>query len=1054
MMKTTTIQYLKLFNAKIMRRRLRMKAGFMFLLSHAKSFGLMVVFSAVIILPERALSNSMEADRGVPTQGLADDQDNVTITGKVTSDDGEELPGVTVLEKGTSNGVISDIEGNYRITTTRNAVLVFSFVGYQTREVEVLDQTVLNVTMPLDLQQLDEVVVVGYGSVRRRDLTGSVASVKEEDITRIPTHNAMEAIQGRVAGVDIVRSSGAAGAGVNIRIRGNRSIANEADRDRLNSPLYIIDGFQGGSINDLNPNDIASIEVLKDASSTAIYGYQGANGVIIITTKKGAVGKTRVSYSGYYGVNGFTAFPETRRGEEYIKLRREARITSGGDPNSPDAQWFNAQEWEAIQNDEWVDWVDLLMQNGKQQSHTVSVTGGGQNTKAFASIGFFNEESMYRNNNFDRYNVRLNIDHKINTWIKAGLLSQVTYSERQGRRDPLSAAISAKPFGKAYDENGQIVVNPIPGEPNTISPLADEIPHYAVENDVSTTVNLNAYLEFTPLPGLTYRTNLGSRLSARRDGEFFHANSYTRRNQRTSYTGISNSQGRYYHWDNILTYTQTAGDHEFTLTGISNYVFSESDNAYANGLGQQLASQSFYNLGAVTEGFTMGSGFVRSQTISFAARVNYSYQGKYLVTLTNRYDQASMLSEGHRGAMFPSAAVAWRIIEEPFMSGVDVLDDLKIRASYGLVGNSNIAPYATQSEVYPLNNMGFGDVAAPQYQFSGRIANSEVGWEKTRSLDIGIDAGFFGNRLTLTVDAYKSETSDILLLRTIPKFTGMVDIQQNVGSTETKGIELALNSINIDGRNFQWKSAFTFTRASEKISSLVDSVDIIFDETNSWLIGHPVQSFYTFKKLGIWQEHESEEAALLTFGGSPFQPGDIKLKDIDGDSAITAEDRGFIGSAVPKFFLGLQNTFSFKGFELGIYVVGRFGQMIEAEHLGRYDPAGNSGTLSLYDYWTPENPSNDYPRPENTTLSSLPGYQTLPFVDGTYVKLKTVSLGYTFPQKLMERTPLGNLRVYLTGSNLFVKAKNPLLKTYDPESGGSSSYPLNKQVVFGVNLDF
>lgn len=979
----------------------------------------------------------------------------ITLKGNVTAKDGETLPGVTIMESGTSNGVITDIDGNYIINVQEDATLVFSFVGYKTSMIAITPgQTVLNVELEIDLQQLEEVVVIGYGSVKRRDLTGAVASVKQEDMTRIPTHNVMEAIQGRVSGVDIVRGSGAAGAGVTIRIRGNRSIAGADDRNTLNSPLYIIDGFQGGNINDLNPNDIASIEVLKDASSTAIYGFQGANGVIIITTKSGNAGKTKVSYNGYYGINGFTAFPETRTGQDYIAMRRQARINSGGDPSEPDSNWFTEAENEAINNNEWVDWIDLLMKNGKQQSHTVSISGGSIKTKAFASIGFFNEESMYRNNDYSRYNLRFNIDHQINTLIKVGLLSQVTYYERNGRRDPLSAAITSKPLGIPYDENGQININPIAGAPNTISPLADEIKNYAVINDLTTSVNINAYLEFTPIKGFSYRTNFGSRISDDRSGEFYYKDSYSRRNERSSYSGIENSQGRYYHWDHILTYNKKIGESNLTATGVSNFVYSESDNSYANGLGQPLTNQTFYSLSSTTSNFNIGSGYSRSNTLSFAARLNYSFKDKYLITVSNRYDQASMLSEGHKGAFFPSAAVAWRLIDESFMSSATFLDDLKIRMSYGLVGTSNISAYATQSLVTPRSNMGFGDISAPYYQFSGRLFSENAGWQKTRSFDIGADIALFESKITLTLDIYNSETSDILLLRKLPWSTGVTDIQQNIGATETKGIEMAINSVNLDTKNFKWKSTFTFTRSKEKIVDLVDDVDIIVNETDSWLIGHPAQSFYTFKKLGIWQTDESEQAALLTFGGKGFQPGDIKLQDIDGDSAITAADRVYIGSPVPKFILGLQNNFNYKGIDLNIYVVGRFGQMIEADHLGRYDPSGNSGSLVLYDYWTEDNPSNDYPKPKNSTLSAIPGYQTLPFVNGSYVKIKTISIGYNLPARYLQKIFIENFKLYMTGSNLLVKSKSHLLKDYDPEGGGSSSYPLNKQIVFGVNFDF
>lgn len=990
-----------------------------------------------------------------------------TVSGTVEDYEGELLPGVNVVEKGTANGTITDIEGNYTLAVSPGATIVFSYIGFLTEEVAVNNQSVIDIALVPDITQLNEVVVIGYGSVKRRDLTGSVASVKSEEIVETPTHNALEAIQGRAAGVDIVRSSGAAGSGVDIFIRGERSISSALPgQEELNksAPLFIIDGFQGGNIDDLNPNDIASMEVLKDASATAIYGSQGANGVVIVTTKRGEEGKPQVSYSGYYGVNGLTEFPDRLIGEEYVQLRREAWRTAG-EWSSPadDRQLFSSEaEWDAYQTGQWVDWADLLMRNGTQQSHTISVNGGSENTKVYLSGGYFRETGMYKLNDMTRYNARLNVDQKLADWAKVGLLSQFTYNDINGRNDPLSGAISAIPLGVPYDENGNINIRPIPGDNGVISPLADEVPNASVDNTLETNIKLNAYLELTPLEGLTFRSNFGSTLNNSRQGEFYDNDSYSRRNEGTSISSVTTENYRFFHWDNILTYTRELGDHSVTLTGITSYTQGDADDSYAIGLNQLLASQGYYNLnGTDLTSREIGSGFTRTTTMSYAGRINYSYKGKYLLTVTNRVDGASRLSAGKQWASFPSVAVAWHISDEAFMSNLDAVTLLKLRASYGLAGNSGIPPYGTQSNVYASPNMGFGDEPAPTYRFAGRIGNPDVGWEISATTNIGLDLSFFENRLSATIDVYNTETTDILFPRTLPQSTGVTEVFENIAATQNRGIEVSLNSVNVKNDNFSWNSTVTFTKSKNEITELVDGQDIISSnepERESLLLGRPVNSFYTYKKLGIWQSDEAEEAANIHFAdptGPVFAPGDIKVEDVNGDGVISpADDRQFIGSTVPDWYAGFRNSFRYKAFDLEIFLFARMGQTIDAEFLGRFNPEGTNGTLATFDYWTPENPSNDFPRPRRSSLSGIAGYQSLTFIDGSYFKIKNISLGYNLPTSLSERISVANIRLYATGTNLLVLSKSDLLDNYDPEGGGADSYPINKQIVFGINIDF
>ncbi|OUJ73574.1 hypothetical protein BXP70_14140 [Hymenobacter crusticola] len=990
----------------------------------------------------------------------------------VSADKSEPLIGVTVVEKGTTNGISTDTKGEFALNVAGNqrVTLVVSYIGFKAQELDVApDQARLDIRLAANTAALDEVVVIGYGTVKKRDLTGSVYSVKSDDIVQTPTHNAIEAIQGRVPGADIVRTSGAAGANSSISIRGTRSINNAgtgaASGIDRNGPLTIIDGFQGGNIADLNPNDIESIEVLKDASSTAIYGAQGANGVIIVTTKKGAAGKVRVAYNGYYGVNTYR-FPESRTGQDYLNLRREAWRTTG-DWNSPDddAKIFpEVGEYAAVQAGQWVDWVDLVKRNGTQQNHSVSLRGGSDNTKVFASAGYFREEGMLRNNDYDRYNLRLNVDQNISKIIKTGFLSQITYFKQDNRQNPLGQATSLSPLGVPYDANGAINTYPIAADQSRVSPLADERgPYVARDNTIRTNIIANGYLEVTPVKGLSLRSNFGTNLTFSRRGIYNDRTSLTQASNRTSVSSTENNFSRFYNWDNIISYNKDFGDHNFTLTGITNYIQSDNDNTYASGTNQLLASQLFYDLSATSTSVTrtIRSPYVGSKNMAYAGRLNYSYKGKYLLTLTGRYDGASRLAAGNKWDFFPSAAVGWNISDEAFLKDFEKLNNLKLRASYGVAGNYAIDPYGTQSVLSASTRMGFGDVPATAYLFQATVGNPNLGWEKSATTDIGLDLGMFNNRVSATVDVYDTRTSDILLLRPLPISSGVSQVYENIGATRNRGIEFALTTQNIQAKDFKWSSTITFSRNIEEITRLISGTDIIASsnpESNSLLLGHPIRSFYTYKKLGIWQTNEADIAAQYKLGNYTFKPGDIKLLDLNGDYTFTAADQMYIGSNVPKWVAGFQNTFTYKGFDLNMFWFARYGQMINAEFLGRYNTAGSGNGPAIIDYWTPENPTNDFPRPRRgTTLSSYQGYtgyQALNFVDGSYLKLRTLTLGYTIPKGIAGKAFLESARIYATASNLFVLAKSHLIKDYDPERGGSESTPLSRQFILGVNLNF
>ncbi|OQP51661.1 hypothetical protein A4D02_25440 [Niastella koreensis] len=949
--------------------------------------------------------------------------------------------------------------------SSESSVLVFSFVGFLQKEQKVGGDSAFNIMMTYDNADLDQVVVVGYGTSKRRDLTGSVYSVKPGMVTAQPTANAMEALQGRVPGLEIARSSGAAGGGVNIQLRGNRTLNGTTlgVAGSTATPLFIIDGFQGGNISDINPNDIESVEVLKDASATAIYGWMGANGVIIVTTKKGK-DRPKVSYNGYYGINGYASYPKARIGDSYVQLRREAWRTTGdwASPADDGKIWTNAGEAQAIANNQWVDWQHLLVRNGIEQSHTASIQSGGDKTKVFFSTGYYKEQGQLRGNDFTRFNMRLNYDQKISNIFKAGLLTTFVWTNTNNRPDPLNYATgSISPLGQAYDSLGNIKWLPLGVSNGAKNPLGDEAPGAYKNNVIRGAGTVNGYLEITPMTGLSFRSNLGTSVAFQRQGLYMDSLSYSNyglpslARQTTTFT-------RFYNWDNILTYTKKIEDHSITLTGITSFTRSDEDQLQAEGRRQGLSSFQYYNLGATEASATrlISSGLVRSATMSYAGRLNYSFAGKYLLTGTIRADGVSRLSPGHKWDYFPSAGIGWNIHQEDFMKDFYWVNNLKIRATYGVAGNAGIAPYATQSVVNTTAQGGqgqnFGDIPAPGYYFTTTAGNPNVGWEKTASTNIGLDYAFFKSRIYGTLDVYKAHTKDVLMKRNLPTSTGTSNIYQNIGETENQGVELVLSSLNTKGRDFRWTTTVTFTAASEKIVNLIDGKDIIQAETNSLLIGHPVNSFYSYKKLGIWQTDEKDAAAAVKWNGQTgFNPGDIKLQDYDHNDSITIADQHYLGSTVPKWYAGLQNTFTYKGLELSVYIFARWGQMFNATYMGKYNPNGNGNGPANFNYWTPENPTNDFPRPNRKTpINQYNGYQSLNFIDGSYVKLKTITLAYTLPAQISRKVFTDKFRIYATANNVFTVTKSNLLKSYDPERSGAEDNPLTRQFVIGVNADF
>ena len=1029
--------------------------------------------SAALCMPSAfSYANASDPVAGELVQSV---QQGRTVTGKIIDDTGEPLIGVSVLVKGTTVGTITDFDGNYSLEVPSGKnILVISYIGYKTQDITVGKSNQLNIKMEADTQALDEVVVVGYGVMKKRDLTGSIASVKAADIVKSPASNAMEALQGQVPGLDIVRNSGKATSGVTINIRGQRSLSDVKDEfgnNVANAPLFIIDGMQGGDFSDIAPADIESIEVLKDASSTAIYGSQGANGVIIITTKKGAQGKTKFSYNGYFGVNGWAQYPDMLSGEDYMQVRREAART-GGQWNSTadDQKLFTVEEWQAIQNGEWTDWIDEVLHTGLVQSHQVTASGGTEKTTAMLSAGYYQEKGSFKNDKMDKYNLRMNIEHKLGKTVKVGATTQIThYAQDERAENVLWRAATNAPLGKAYDEDGKVVEYPL-GKNGQVSPLVDEASEVAARHHVlKTNLIANGYLDFTPVEGLTFRSNLGTNYAFYRKQDFEGASSIDRLGQNsTSLSKIKSSEKSFVNWDNIISYNKTVKDHTFGATALTSWTQSKYTSVNAQGEGQLVDSYLWHNLGANDKSsYVIGSDYIQHQTFSYALRFNYSYRGRYMLTVSNRWDGDSRLSKGNKWASFPSVAAAWRISDEAFMKNVEALSNLKLRLSWGKTGNSGIMAYGTQSGLTPKTNSAFQDNGYTYYIYNEYVGNENVGWEMSNTWDLGFDIGLFNNRISAVVDLYQTKTTDILLPRTLPTSMGGSNatpfkMYQNIGATMNRGIEISVNTVNVDNKNFKWNSTLTFAANHEEITDLIDGKDIIGSDshiTTSLLIGRPLKSFYHFINEGIWQENEAEEAAK--YG---CKPGQYKPLDLNEDGVIDDKDRVIDGKRTPDWTGGMTNTFTYKEFDLSFQAAFQAGARARNQFYVSYALENNNLNFNNLrkDYWTPENPTNASAQPSNMgTYRSKAGSwgnakseMSHTMFSSNFLKISYITLGYTFKPSVLEKMKLGNLRLYATVQNPFIFCAKDVVDPEQLNVSINTSDAMTRNVIFGINLSF
>jgi TonB-dependent starch-binding outer membrane protein SusC len=806
-----------------------------------------------------------------------------------------------------------------------------------------------------------------------------------------------------------------------------------------------VDGIAFGSDLSINSNDIESIEVLKDASSTAIYGSRGANGVIIVTTKKGKEGKAKVDFNAYYGPSFVTNLQRPNNTSEYVAFRREAMRTVGQWSSSDDdSKIWDAIELERIKNGVNTNWYDIIFDNAYTQNYQVAVSGGTEATKATASLNYMNDKSPLKGENLDRYNGRINISQRISKGIETGVSAFYNYSIQYA--DPSSLFSSAQtqvPIGVPYNEDGSINKYPFSGSGSTsINILMDQDRANYVNETKTNRFFGTAYLNAEIIKDLVYHSNLGFDSQNSRNGLFEGTNSsFVNSNSGLAFASKTESHTYALTWENTLTYTKDLNIHSFTLMLGHSMTKNSYEDTHAEGKGLAFEESLFDNLDGTIQNFSISSSLTESSLLSFFGRLNYKLMDKYLLTFTLRSDGSSVLADGHKWGYFPSVAFAWKLKNEKFLSNVDKLSDLKLRLSYGLSGNSAVSPYQTNGGL-SKTVYAFDETAAYGYR-PYDLSNTSLKWEKTKVFNMGVDLGLLNGKINATIDAYKTWTSDLLLPMILPGHSGFTSVISNVGKTETRGIDISINTKNISTQSFKWTSDITFSADKEKITALNSGQD---DVASGWFIGQPTSVFYDYEKIGIWQTSEATEAAKFS-----QSPGDIKVKDLDGDGTIdTNKDRKILGQKTPKWTAGMNNRFEYKGWELSFYIYARVGQLIKSDAAQNFHPSGWANS-SVTDYWTPEHATNAYPRPNFNKDEQMLYYSTLGYRTGSFMKIKEVTLGYNFPKSLIGKVNISQLRVYTTLKNFFTFSK---FNDYDPERGGAVAYPMTKQLVFGVNISF
>lgn len=1027
-----------------------------------------------------------------------------TITGKVTSENGTPLAGASVVVKGEKGGTATDENGNFSISVPDNTTtLVISYGGYLNQEVSVKGKSSISVGLKLDDSKSTEVVVYGYGTQKKSDLTGAVSSVKGADLTRLPTQRVDQALQGRATGVSVQNTDGAPGGNSTIRIRGGNSISGG------NNALVVVDGIQGVNISTINPNDIESLEVLKDASATAIYGARGANGVILITTKKGTTGKPAFNYGFSAGTQRLNNKLDLLSAGDYAKKSNAWAATQNGTESAPITPVlpFTDEQIQALYRSGGTDWQDQIFQNGAIQNHLLSVSGGSESVRYFVSGGYMNQKGILINTSYKRYNLRSNLDLKLNKWLTAGFNLNVIKDKGnvppvgEGTRfgDILGQVINTvarfDPATPVYDADGNYNYKALKGGPNNSKIYADQDVWNPVAAAKETRAEKNrmineisTFLDFKLLDGLTFRITGAASITNTDDKHYYGTKTQPGRGV-SGLGDLTEDKYEYYQNSNILTYNKIfQKKHNLTLTGVAEQQLIQGKGAFISAQGFSSDNTGINDLGGASQINERYNSSFKQSLNSFLGRVNYVYDNKYMITASYRADGSSVFGANNKWGYFPSTAVAWRASEERFIKDLGIFSNLKIRGSWGKTGNQAIQPYQTLATIASGFNYPYDGNAPANIGFQlGRPANPDLKWESTAQTNLGIDFGFFNDRIFLTVDVYKKLTTDLLLNKQVEAYTGFSTKLANVGSIENKGLEISLGGRPVQGADFRWNTGFNISFNKSKVLELLNDAPLAIRTSTGGgyqiygsafslkylQVGQPVDQMRGYVNLGTWSEAERDEAAA--FGQAP---GEAKWKDVNGDGKITraADGNQVIGNATPKFFYGWNNNLTYKNFDLTFLVQGSYGNDIfNAVRIKTENPSNGLST-NLNNRWTTENQDTDVPvflSSRERNALNLGANQTSGIgvdqrssrwvEDGSYVRLKNITLTYNLPVSLLSKIHVSRLAAYITGINLITITN---YTGYDPEvssfnAGGAgglgidlSNYPTAKTVMFGINLTF
>ncbi len=1014
----------------------------------------------------------------------------VKVSGTVRDAAGGPLPGASVIQKGTSKGTAADQDGKFNLeVSNENSVLQVTFLGFETQEVKVGTQRTFSFVLKEGASAMDEVVVIGYGTQKKSDVTGALINVSAEKLTTRPVNNAFEALQGKAAGVDITSNERPGEVG-KIYIRGKRSL------NAGNDPLYVVDGIPlaSGGIETLNPRDIESIDILKDASATAIYGSRGANGVIIVTTKSGKSGAFSLNYAGTVTFENIQDLAPQMSASDYITWRRWAYYNSNTTKYAPGNQPTEANDriifanalddtktldnvLSGWSNGQWdgskvinTDWTQFAKQTGITQEHTLSASGGTQNMKSYISFGYLNNQGTQIGQNYERYNAKMSVDITPKPWFNMGgsitaSLSQQDYgfsrtgqSSNSGPTSIYDAAKQILNIAQPYNDNGSVIM--YPGSNSGIYTVIDEV---GKSNDSRQFLRIlgsfYAGVDFgkmtKALDGLKYRMNFGPDFSNRRQGIYIDKSSAVRLGS-TSYASLALNRRLSWTLDNIVTYDKKFGDHKIGLTLLQSASSYNAESASMSEENVPKASYLWNNMGAVditaaNSKASMGSGLTESTMASYMGRVNYSLKDRYLLTLSGRYDGSSVLAPNHKWSFFPSAALGWRIDQESFMQDQNIFDQLKLRLGVGTTGNSSVSPYQTIGQVQSFY-IPFGGVAnalayatnEPYYTSSQvSLANPNLGWESTTQYNLGLDFSILKGRISGTIDVYKSRTTDLLMDMVIPTLTGYPRTMANVGESKNHGIDISMDILPIKTKDFSWNINVNTAYQKDEIVMLANGKQDMID--NTWFIGQSISVYYGLQSDGLWQESDKEEMDKFNANGHTFSVGMVKPVDVKQDYKINSEDRVILGNQLPSWTLGLNNTFTFKNLELAFTLYGRFGYMIST---------GGEGQLGMYqqrqiDYWTPENTDAEWQKPIYSQSGGDPYSGLLGFRDASFLKLRNVSLGYYLPSRICKTIGVNNLKVYAQAKNFGTIYSS--IDWIDLDLGGST---FNRGWVVGLELGF